>query len=208
MPQPNDLGLKCAEWGVACAPMPGEREAGDAYLVTEVPCGMLVAVVDGLGHAAEAASAAQAAIAELRVAASDPLPSIFLRCHEALRRTRGAVISTARFDAAQNAMSWLGVGNVEGVLVAGDPRQGRPRQSLLLRGGVVGYKLPRLRPSTLPVKRGDTLVVATDGIRSSFAGRLDYAGTPEELARRTLDEYGTGNDDALVLVVRYLGGGT
>jgi serine phosphatase RsbU (regulator of sigma subunit) len=35
---------------------------------------------------------------------------------------------------------------------------------VLLRSGVVGYQLPTLRASTLPIAPGDLLIFATDGI--------------------------------------------
>ena len=46
--------------GVATLPLPGEPESGDLSLVKRIGSGTLVAVVDGLGHGQEAASAAHA----------------------------------------------------------------------------------------------------------------------------------------------------
>jgi len=51
------------EWGVATLALPGETQSGDRHLVKPVGSTVLVAVVDGLGHGAEAATAAQAAAA-------------------------------------------------------------------------------------------------------------------------------------------------
>ena len=62
-------------------------------------------------------------------------------------------------------MTWLGVGNVEGVLIRADTRATPAAESVLLRGGVVGYQLPALQASVVPVSRGDLLILATDGIR-------------------------------------------
>jgi len=50
------------DWGVAQVTLQGQTESGDSYLVSTFPNGMLVAVVDGLGHGGEAAAAAKAAI--------------------------------------------------------------------------------------------------------------------------------------------------
>jgi len=55
------------EWGVAELVLPGQTESGDRYLVTPTPEGGLVAVVDGLGHGAEAAEAAKGAVRSLSV---------------------------------------------------------------------------------------------------------------------------------------------
>ena len=126
--------------------------------------GVLVAVVDGLGHGPEAASAAKTAIAVLEAGDERELGARFLRCHERLRDTRGVVLSLGLF--ATGSLTWLGVGNVDGVLL----RSGfsAPEQ-LLVRGGVVGRRLPSLELSRLTVARGDTLILATDGIQSRFA---------------------------------------
>ncbi len=48
------------DWGVATLMLAGERESGDLHLVKPVGTGVLVSVVDGLGHGAEAAAAARA----------------------------------------------------------------------------------------------------------------------------------------------------
>jgi phosphoserine phosphatase RsbX len=196
------------EWGVATLALPGEAQSGDLHLVKPVGTAVLVAVVDGLGHGAEAAAAAQAAVAALAKHASEsPLPLIE-RCHRALRGTRGAVMSVAVFGRPDRAMTWVGVGNVEGLLLYGDgaARSGARRVSLVTRGGIVGSELPRLHPAVLPVTRGDTLIFATDGIREGFAEGLPPEASPQQLADHILARHGKGTDDALVLVARYLGG--
>jgi hypothetical protein len=59
-------------------------------------------------------------------------------------------------------MTWLGVGNVQGVLMRADAKKGKVKESLLLRGGVVGSQLPALQATVIPIVKGDTLVFATD----------------------------------------------
>ena len=60
-------------------------------------------------------------------------------------------MSLASFNALDGAMTWLGVGNVTGLLLRADAGAERKRESLLLRGGVVGYRLPPLRPVAIPI---------------------------------------------------------
>jgi serine/threonine protein phosphatase PrpC len=196
------------EWGVAALTLPGEKESGDSHLVKAVTRGVLVAVVDGLGHGSEAASAAQAAVAALdRHAEESPLP-LLERCHRALQGTRGAVMSLASFDTAGGSMTWAGVGNVDGRLLYADGsgRFAGVRGSLVTRGGIVGSELPRVQAQTLPVSAGDTLIFATDGIKEGFAEELSADVTPQQLADQILARYGKSTDDALVLVARYRGG--
>jgi hypothetical protein len=60
--------------------------------------------------------------------------------------------------------------------------------------------------ATIELRRGDVVILATDGVSDAFGESLNVAGLPEELADRILREHGTTHDDALVLVGRYLGG--
>jgi phosphoserine phosphatase RsbX len=193
------------EWGVAEQAQPGQSESGDRHLVISTTDGGLVAVVDGLGHGADAASAAKVAVRALERGADRPIVQLLRECHQSLIGTRGAVMSVAAFSFADETMTWLGVGNVEGRILS-SPVSGGPRpDALLVRGGVVGVRLPPLVSKIIPIRRGDMLIVATDGIRSEFLDAPLPYQEPQALADHVLAQWGTQADDALVLVVRYLG---
>jgi negative regulator of sigma-B (phosphoserine phosphatase) len=122
-----------------------------------------------------------------------------------MQPTRGAVMALAAFSAWESRMQWLAVGNVEGVVLRAQ-ETARPRvEGLLARGGIVGHRLPRLLVSTVPLARDDVVVLATDGIDGAFAERLVPGESFGELAGHILARYGRESDDALVLVVRYVG---
>src|SRR2546422_6665485 len=131
------------DWGVATLALAGQTESGDLHLVKPVGRGVLVAAVDGLGHGAEAAAAARAAVTALDRHADEFLIPVVRKCHEALIGTRGVVMSLAYLDGAKRSLIWLGIGNVEGVLLHADARARRARGSLVTRGGIVGSELPR-----------------------------------------------------------------
>src|SRR4051812_49141167 len=95
------------EFGVWSKAMPNESETGDAYLVKSTANGLLVAVVDGLGHGAEAAVAARAALACIEGYPGQALIPLFQLCHTSMKRTRGAVMNVASFNRLDNTMSWL-----------------------------------------------------------------------------------------------------
>jgi hypothetical protein len=194
------------DWAVSERAFAGGRVSGDACLVTFFSGGALAAVVDGLGHGPEAAEAADKAIAVVRQYAADPVADILQHCHERLRKTRGAVISLASFQASTSRMTWLGVGNVEGVLLRAAASAKETRESLLLRGGVVGYQIPSLRSVNVPISPGDILMFATDGISSNFWDPMLLDRSPQDIASEVLQQYGKQTDDALVLVARYTGG--
>ncbi|HEY6207617.1 MAG TPA: SpoIIE family protein phosphatase [Gemmatimonadales bacterium] len=203
-----DVGVSSViQWGVAMRTLPGERESGDLHVVKSVGPGVLAGVVDGLGHGAEAASAARAAVAVLDQHAHEPLLPLLQRCHRALLGTRGVVLSLALFDGAAGSMTWLGVGNVEGVLLNADAAGRARRTTLLTRGGIVGGELPRVRAQVCAVVPGDTVILATDGIKEHFAEELHRDASPQQLADHILSRFGKGTDDALVLVARYVGSG-
>ena len=195
------------EFGVAMMTLPGQTQCGDLHLVKLFPGGGLVAAVDGSGYGEEASGAATLAVATLDRHAQEDLIALVKRCHEELKRTRGAVLSLASFNGNQNMMTWLGVGSVEGRLQRARGHSGPSHEVLLRRAGIVGYKLPALQTTVIPVSRGDTLIFTTDGIDNRFAGDVRLGEPPRSMAQRICSRYCKGTDDALVLVVRYLGGG-
>jgi negative regulator of sigma-B (phosphoserine phosphatase) len=194
------------DWAVVGSILPGQTESGDHHLVRASPDGALVAVVDGLGHGVEAAEAARAAVRAVERYRAQPMITLIKNCHAALYATRGVVMSVASFNARDETLTWIGVGNVEGLLLRAQGTTTPRRESLLLRGGVVGGRLPALSAAIVPVMRGDTLIFATDGVRNDFAlAPLASAEAPQRLADHILADWARGNDDALVLVGRWLG---
>lgn len=191
------------EWGAASQTLRGETVCGDAWLVQPFAGGTLAAAIDGLGHGEEAAYASGTARALLQEHPHEPLAALFRRCHAALLTTRGAVISLACFRAA--GLEWVGVGNVEGLLLRGGQGLEPASESIMLHSGLVGMNLPTLHLSLSALAPGDTLILTTDGIRNDFPRRLVLSDRPQQAAERICARYAKGTDDALVLVVRYLG---
>jgi serine/threonine protein phosphatase PrpC len=189
---------------VAARPIAGEHVSGDRHVAVS-STRLVVAVIDGLGHGPEAAHAAGRA-AEIVETHPDERPDALLRrCHDALRSTRGAAMTVASIDPVVGEMTWLGVGNVQATVLQRRTRDAR-REWVPLRGGVVGYLLPALRPGTVRLQRDDVLVLATDGVRPVFGEWPAPAEAPQEVADRILADQSRGTDDALVLVARYRGG--
>jgi negative regulator of sigma-B (phosphoserine phosphatase) len=194
--------IECGQAGIGLDP----RESGDLHVVLPFPAGVLVAVIDGLGHGPEAALASRVARGALEAHPNEPVADLVRHCHAALHGTRGVVMSLACLDAEASAMTWIGVGNVEGVLLRATTGASGAHQALSARGGVVGFRLPPLRSATLPVSRGDTLIMATDGIRAGFLDGVDAEQAPQQMADSILERHYRGSDDALVLVARYVWG--
>jgi serine phosphatase RsbU (regulator of sigma subunit) len=191
------------EWSTAAATMPGETESGDRYWAGVVSNGMVFAVIDGLGHGPAAAAAAGIAIATLDQHIGDPVTQLLHHCHKALRGSRGVTMSLAAFNTDDAKLTWIGVGNVECALLHRDA--GLSYDKLLLRNGVVGVRSPDLRAEELPVRPGDILTMATDGVTAERALSISMQGRLEAVADGILADGGKGTDDALVLVARYRG---
>lgn len=192
------------EVGVAGRALGGQAESGDREVIRAFPGGVLLAALDGLGHGAEAAEAARLGCATLERHAGESVISLVKRCHTELIGTRGVAMSLAALDLTDGTITWLGVGNVEGILWQRDGLGRVMRSGLVTRGGVVGVQLPPLRAEVVTVARGDTLAFATDGIAREFAEHVALNRPPQELADRILGDYARSSDDALVLAARFL----
>jgi phosphoserine phosphatase RsbX len=194
------------EWGMAMRCRRGEATSGDLAVVSLLPEGVLVAGIDGLGHGDEAARAARKAAEVVRQSPSQDLALLVQRCHDALKGTRGAAITLAFVSLSEGGVTWLGVGNVEGRVLSGDPSAAQPKGSLPLGTGVPGHELPPVRATKLDLRTGDVIVLATDGVASAFADSLDVSGSTQAISERILSDHWKPLDDGLVVTVRYLGG--
>lgn len=197
---PDNLKIEAA---FATLPLPGQTESGDLCLIKHVGKGTLIAVVDGLGHGEDAASAAHAAVGALDKYSRQPLVDLVQRCHEALLGLRGVVLGLAYLDPQAATLTWLGVGNVGGILLRADAG-GRPsRIALVPSAGFIGAEQTHPTTRSVPLALGDTVILFSDGIRDGFADSLVLARPPQEIADFVITRHVKGNDDALVLVARY-----
>lgn len=198
------LGLSRLEWAVAKRPKEGEEGIGDAALVRETEDGCLLAVMDALGHGADAAQVAEQGVASLERGFRRTVLELLKDCHEALRMTRGVVLSLAGIHYADNTLTWLGVGNVNGVLLRAGMSGEGAREYLLCRGGTVGVQLPPPYAAITTIAPGDMLLLYTDGVDPDRVARFqDLLMPAERAAGLLLREGARGHDDALVLAARY-----
>ena len=195
------------EWAAASRPRPGENVCGDRSIAVDVNgTGALLGVLDGLGHGAEAAEAANCGVDVLGEARAEPLDVLVQRCHRALSNTRGVAMTLARIDFRVNTVSWVGIGNVAADLVAKYPAGVQVRSSALLAGGIVGYRIPEvLTLQAVPIRPGDLLVFASDGIADSHLDDIDFSTPASAIAEKILHSHAMGTDDALVLTARHRG---
>jgi hypothetical protein len=198
------------EWATAGRPIPGEHVSGDQPIAVGIGGGAaLFGVLDGLGHGPAAAMAAQRAADALTRARTERLEVLVQLCHRVLDGTRGAAMTLAKVDFAAGTVTWTGVGNVGANLVAKDVTGVHIRSSARLAAGIVGYRIPEIRPAqVVPVRAGDLIVIATDGIAEDHLDHIDFAGSAAVIAEEILGKHAKETDDALVLTARHRGAST
>jgi phosphoserine phosphatase RsbX len=195
--------VACLAWAVSGRPLPGEEVSGDLAACIPVGDGALLAAIDGLGHGADAAKAAEIARDTIAAHSSEPLDSVLRNCHVGLARTRGAAITLARVQCAASMVQWVGVGNVEAYLVRRtESGHGSMVASAVLFGGTVGYRLPPLRDSVAELRPDDLLIMATDGLRRDFIPEVATGSAVDRIAATILGRHARATDDALVAVAR------
>jgi phosphoserine phosphatase RsbX len=193
------------EWSVASRAIPGQAVSGDLHVVKAWEHGVLIGVVDGLGHGDEATAAARIATAVLEQYAGEDVVPLVQHCHRALQRTRGVVMTVVSLNTRDETATTLGIGNVETVIHRADPQARPQHESVLLRGGVVGYQLPALQASVTPIAAGDVVVFGTDGVREDFSDLINPAEPPARIVDRIMAKKFRGTDDGLVLACKYTG---
>jgi anti-sigma regulatory factor (Ser/Thr protein kinase) len=188
--------------GVVTVPYPGELACGDLACVIPGPGGsMIAAVIDGLGHGVPASDAARAFEAVLRAEAHRSPGEIVEAAHLALRSTRGAAASVVKLLPHAQKMVHAGIGNVA-VDVLDD--SGRARSCVSLHG-IVGAQVRRVREEDHAVPAGSLVVLASDGLSSSW--RMERTPglatrSPALVAAALYRLYRRGTDDATVLALR------
>ena len=200
----QEMGL-AIDWDVSLRPMAQGAVSGDVHVVKQCEEGVLLAALDGAGHGEPAREAAITAARLLQAHAGEPAVTLMARCHEALTLTRGAAMTLVCFRTRENRIDWLGVGNVEGRLIRARPEAAARSEAIALQAGLLGYRLPLLRPASLAISPGDVVILATDGIHADFAEGVNVGQRPARIAADIMDHRWKGNDDALVVVARYLG---
>jgi anti-sigma regulatory factor (Ser/Thr protein kinase) len=190
--------------GAVATCAPGESTSGDAWSVAVDGHDVAMLVADGLGHGALAGLAANGARAVFDQHPFGSTARYFADAHERLRSTRGAAVALAQYAKATDTLTYAGVGNVAGALLAPD---GRAR-GLVSHNGTVGATVRQGRELTYHWSQGDLLVMYSDGLKGvwnfdRYPGLL--AQHPAVVAAAVHRDYLRGRDDATIVVVRRAG---
>jgi anti-sigma regulatory factor (Ser/Thr protein kinase) len=199
-PPPSPLSI-----GGLAIPIAGEVENGDAWAVAPLRNGVALMSVDGLGHGADAALAAGAAVATLAARPALAPAAQVDACHVALRATRGAAMAVAQLDFRNDELHFAGIGNISACII-----DGAARKQMVSHNGIVGHNMRKVQEFAHPCPPGALVVLHSDGIGTGWdlAGYPGLAScNPALVAAVLLRDFGRARDDASVLVVRYVGHG-
>jgi serine phosphatase RsbU (regulator of sigma subunit) len=133
----------------------------------------------------------------------EPLVDLVRRAHEALVGLRGVVLGLAYLDPQAATLTWLGVGNIGGILLRADSGNRPARITLVASAGFIGGELPHPTTRSVPLALGDTVILFSDGVKEAFADSVALSNSPQQIADNVIARHSKGNDDALVLVARY-----
>ncbi|MBL8690417.1 MAG: ATP-binding protein [Rhodospirillaceae bacterium] len=173
---------------------------GDAFAVDAKGAGGGVIMIDGLGHGADAAAAAERAVECFHVRIQVDLKTLFEDLNRALSQTRGAAIAVAEIQPRDRIVRYMGVGNISGLLISG----GRVR-NMVSHNGIVGHTMRRLQQFEYPIETDVTVILHTDGIGTRWqAASLAERGLvhPSIIAGHLWRSEARGRDDAGIAVVR------
>lgn len=198
------------EWAIAGRPLPGEHVSGDQAIALEIDGdAALFGVMDGLGHGPAAATAAMRAVDALKRARKERVEVLVQLCHRVLGGTRGVAMTLARVDFAAGILTWTGVGNVTANQVAKDVTGTLIRSTARLTAGIVGYRIPEVRPAqVVSIRAGDLIVIASDGISEDHLEHIDFSASAIVIAEEIVSKHAKKTDDAMVLTARHRGAST
>jgi serine phosphatase RsbU (regulator of sigma subunit) len=181
-------------------PCRGERLSGDAVVIRPLEQGLLVAIVDVLGHGPEAHELTHVIDKYLLSYGTADVSGLMTRLHQYLKGTRGAAVGLCAIDAASGRLDYAGIGNTT------IRRFGKAETRLVSQDGVLGQNMRTPRPQTLQLEPGDVIVLYTDGVSDRFTTD-DYPGVrrhaPQQVANNIVQRFGKDHDDAACVAVRY-----
>ncbi|QMV15541.1 SpoIIE family protein phosphatase [Vibrio spartinae] len=192
------------EWYSRCIPCLGESESGDGVLVRENDSGLMVAIIDVLGHGPEAARLAREMEGYLdacfHTQSADELPRRLEQMHDYFRGSLGAAVTLVFFNLQTRCFQGVGVGNTLMRKCGDDWR------SYCAQPGIVGEMIPTLNVFQGSFGNNERFLLTTDGIKENLDLRqchfAQYRPLPQ-FASFLVEHFGKSHDDITVIVLEY-----
>jgi len=188
------------ELGVVTIAKDGEEVSGDGWGVCDVPGGIQVLVVDGLGHGLLASEAATLALKAFRSTTGSAPVDVLRAIHPPLRSTRGATVGVATIDSRSNVVTFGGIGNIAAAVFAPDGVR-----RLVSLNGTVGREPVMYQQYDAEWSADAYLVMHSDGLMTRW--RLDYlpglsTKDPTLIAAVLFRDFARDLDDVTIVVAR------
>jgi anti-sigma regulatory factor (Ser/Thr protein kinase) len=184
--------------GVSVA-KPGESACGDGWAMTKRASGAVILLADGLGHGPEAAEAAREAIRIFHKHTKEGPVAILRIAHDALRSTRGAAVAIADVDCDSGMVTFSGIGNIAGTVLASD------RRNMVSHNGTLGQTVRTISEFTYAWVPDALVILNSDGLQSQWSLN-SYPGIavrdPSLIAAILYRDFNRGRDDATVVVAK------
>lgn len=188
------------EYSSLIRPCLGEGVSGDAVIAIPLEHGLLVAMVDVLGHGPEAHDLTKVIAEFLERRATSDVSALMKRLHQHLTGTRGAAAGLCAIDSDAGTIDYVGIGNTS------MRRVGESETRLVSNDGVLGQNMRTPLLQSLELDSGDLLVLCSDGVSDRFSSAA-YPGllhqAPKDVVRTILDRFGKDHDDSACVAIRY-----
>ncbi|WP_028621350.1 ATP-binding protein [Pseudomonas sp. Ant30-3] len=185
--------------GVSQHSLHNDPACGDVWHVAFDGARISALVIDGLGHGEEAERGARAGE---EVFALTPFTSATLLLediHHAMIGTRGGALAIMQFDGHDDALRFVGIGNIGASLIAPDKSRG-----MASHPGIVGGQYRKAQSFDYANVNGQLLIMYSDGLQSRW-NLQDYPGLvhrhPAVIATLLHRDFCRGRDDVTVLVI-------
>jgi hypothetical protein len=188
------------QYSVYCVPYQGEPQAGDGHFVRRLDNGLLVVIIDVLGHGNKAAELARRMEAKLENIATNDIEWLVKTMHDELIGSLGAAMTAVYFDSKTQQATGIGIGNT---LVR---QLGNQYRSFSAQAGIVGELLPTLRPFSFEFQADETYLFTTDGVKENIdPDEMMFANSKalDYLSSYFVNNYSKPYDDSTAIVVRF-----
>ncbi len=187
--------------GGISTPIIGESVCGDIWRILHHEDGRIaVLLADGLGHGPLACEAAEAMAAVFLANPFTDPAALLQTMSSASSGTRGAAVAVAQINTAAGTMTYCGVGNISGTLVASD---GATR-GLCSHNGTVGHQMRRTQNFEYPWSSNSIVIMHSDGLQTRWS-LANYVGLtrrhPSVTAGVLYRDFRRGRNDATVVVI-------
>ena len=182
-------------------PLPGFDIGGDTGFICEHGSRVFAALVDIAGHGKKAYDFAIVAREFIeKNCLEDDLAETIRGLHKLLGRTRGGVAGLCFLDMDTGIVKCSGIGNIN-IRVFG-----RTYRHVMLKDGLIGYRMSNPKTETLTLEDGEILIMYSDGVRSHFGleNMPDiFRKDAKTIAKDVIRMFGKKIDDASCIVLRY-----